>query len=338
METYKSNKTRNIITCIFLAIFFIFGGLGKVFVTDDIVIGILCISCGGYALFCLFRLIINPKSQSNINKGPFAYPEKQDIKIVNLLKKNPILGLPYLLSIVLIVLFLFIEFENYFVLRFLDFIKISSFGALLHIVVWFFVLSFICFSFYILGYLLLGEILQRKLSVSKKNIFIDLIVNFIYAIPFIIILSFLWAIFIFVKDKENRNMPTSIASAIKSFSLYALLIMFKYYTYINLAIIVFGDRKRCSLRDSFIFFKKERIQLLSIYFKSGFIFGAIFLFMSILALWNEKFHIIDETIPWAISGISFILFFLFGLLSEQISFLFYFIKIKHQECDLNKLL
>jgi hypothetical protein len=334
-------------------ILFVMGGLGLIFIANDtdspmvayIIGAISIIFFGGSFIFFFIKLILNPEKfwqkqiagQKQVEANPYLrnliHAEEQDIRIIKLLKKNPILIFPYFASIILIVLFLIIEFKNFYIL---DILKFLPFG-LFNLIIYPFALSFICFSFYILGYLTLGEILQRKLSVPRRNILIDLIIDYIYAIPFIIILSFLWIIFIFIKDKEDRNIPSSVMTALKRFSLYALPVIFKYYTYINLAMIAFEDRKTYSFKESFNFFVRERAQILGIWFRAGIIAAIPFLLTAILMMWNYKFHFIDEKIPAAIGGIFLLLYFLFGLLSEQISFLLYFVATRHKECNVNQL-
>ncbi|MFW6015540.1 MAG: hypothetical protein ACOCRK_03820 [bacterium] len=343
-------KIKTIAKIVLSCLLFVMLGLGLIFVANDsdspIILHITglfsIVFFGGVLVYLLIDLIINPKKfwkkqirrQKEVEAIPYLrniiHQEEQDIKIIKLLKKEPSLGIPYFTSIILIVLFLIIELKNFYIL---DILQFGTFN----IGIYFFTLSFICFSFYIVGYLTLGEMLQRKISVPKRSIFIDLILDYIYSIPFIIIISSVWVIFIFIKDKNNRNIPSSIITGLKRFSVYSLLIIFKYYTYINLAMITFKDKKTYSFKDSFNFFIKERAQILKIWFRSGIIVAIPFLVSAVLIMWNSKFHFIDKKIPIIIGGIFLLLYFLFGLLSEQISFLLYFISTRHKGQDINKL-
>lgn len=368
MDVNTKFRLKKILTFVLVCLMFVFGGLGILFIApqsdnpaEAYVIGVFTlIFFGGALIYGFIKLFRNPTEfwkkqkewQEKVNKSPYlsqvTKPWEQDIKVFKILKKNFLLGIPYLISLFLIVAFLIFEFKHFFILSLvknlikpffiLHLIKTPIFGTIGLIFFYPYVLSFICFSFYVLGYLVLGELLQRKLSLAKRNILVDLGIDYIRAIPFTAILSLVWIIFLFTKDKEDRNLPTSFLNALRRFSLYGLFIIIKYYTYINLAIIAFEDKRiTISFRESFDFFRKERINMLLIWVKSGFIFGIAFLISSILMMWNEKFNFMDRKILMIPSGFLFLFAIIFGLFSEQLSFLLYFIKTRHKECNLGEL-
>jgi hypothetical protein len=353
MEQEQKYRLKNILTVILECLLFVFLGLGILFIAKDsddpiggYIAGFLSIAFfGGSLIYYLIKLFTDKnfwekqkKRQEKIKNNPYLYqlthPYEQDINALKVFKKNFFLALPYIISIIFIITFLVFEFKTFYIL---GVIKNLNLGLWI-ILIYPYLLSFICFSFFILGYLALGEILQRCFHRAKNNFILDMIINYIYAIPFIAILSLVWIIFLFIKDDKNKSIPSSFMNALRRFSLYGLLILLKYYTFINLAIIAFEDRHRgIPFKESFQYLKSERGNLFFIWFKSGAIIGIPFLIGVGLVAWNEKFNFIDSRIPFAIFGISFVLFFLWGLLSEQLSFLLYFIQSRHKECKIESL-
>jgi hypothetical protein len=353
MGKERRYKLKNILTVVFGCLMFVFLGLGILFITKDsdnpiggYVVGFLSIAFfGGCLIFYLINLFTSKKfwekqkkRQKQINGNPYLYklthPYKQDINSLKVLKNNFSLALPYVISIISIIIFLVFEFKTFYLF---EAIKNLHFGSWI-ILIYPYLLSFICFSFFILGYLALGELLKRYFHRTKKNFIVSMAINYIYAIPFIAILSLVWLIFLFIKDDKNKSIPSSFMNALRKLSFYGLLIMLKYYTSINLAIIAFEDRNRCiPLRESFQYLNSERENLFFIWFRSGAIMGIPFLISAGLVAWNEKFNFMDNQILFAIAGISFVLLFLWGLLSEQLSFLLYFIQSRHKECNIESL-
>lgn len=263
-----------------------------------------------------------------------AHPFEQDINFLKLLKKNFIFALPFILSSIAIILFLFFEFKSFFVLTILKNLNIR-FWFILYI----YLLTFICFSFFILGYLALGEILQKRLFKIRKNFLIDMSINYIYAIPFIAILSLVWIIFVFSSDEEDHHyIPLSITDALRSLSLYAIFVVLKYYTYINLAIIAVEDKYiKIHFRESFEFLRNEKENLFFIWFRSGAIPAVLFFITLWLYMWGKVLNLINPIIFIILFIGSFLLMILWSLLSEQISFLLHFIKTRHKEINIDKL-
>ena len=356
MEQEQKYRLKNISIVVLGGLMFILLSLGILFIAKDsddpiggYFAGIIGLAFwGGALVYYLIKLFTDKefwekqkKGQKQIESSPHLYklthPYEQDINVLKILRRNFSFAIPYIISIFCIILFLIFEFRSFFIL---DIIKNLKLGLGLWIIlIYLYLLSFICFSFFILGYLALGEILQRHFSRARSNFVVDMVINYIYAIPFIAILSLVWIIFLFLKDDKNKDIPSSFMNALRRFSLYGLLIILKYYTYINLAIIAFEDRHRnIPFRESFQYLKNERGNLFFIWFRSGAIIGIPFLIGAGLVAWNQKFNFIDSRIPFAIFGISFVLFFLWGLLSEQLSFLLYFIQSRHKECKIENLI
>ncbi len=325
----------------FLCLIFIFLSIGLIFIgSTGYIIGILgLIISGGVFLYFLIKLITDKNYfkerykviRENSYLNNFAHPFKQDIDVMKIIKKNISFIIPFIISVFLIVIFLIFEFRSFFIL---SLIKNLKFGFWIY-PIYFYILSFICFSFYILGYLSLGEILQRRFLKVNKNFIFDMIINYVYSIPFIAILSLIWVILLFIKDEKSKNIPSSFLNAIKLLSIYGLFIILKYYTYTNLAIIALEDKyKGIPFKESFQYLKKERTNLFFIWFRSGALVAFPFLIIIGLGLWNLKFQFMNTLVLSMLFFSSLVLFFFWGLLSEQLSFLFYFLKSRHKDIKL----
>lgn len=251
------------------------------------------------------------------------HPFNNDLNTLKLLSQDPVLALPFVVSIIFISLFLYWEFSTKTLLGIEGAFLVDGWkGWLLYV----FVLSFVCTSLFIMGYLILAEIMQRRQQKARHYMLVDMVINYFYAIPFIIILSIFFIIFVFIGNKENQSTPSSIGDAFRSFSVYALLIVLKYYTYINLAIIACEDHHQSiPFRTSFEFFDKERKSLFFIWCQSGlvFVFASALIFVSIP--WIEFF---GGSSMWTLIAyiIALFLWILWGLMVEQISFLRYFLE------------
>ena len=140
--------------------------------------------------------------------------------------------LPFILSILLIIGFTLYVFKSNFFTTLSS--SLPNMPLPLNLLSRFYIYSFICMTIYMLGYLVTGEILQRMFHKAKRNFLLDMIFNYLVAIPFLLILTLLWVIFALSADKKRDQSPSiRIWQSLRSLSLYALFVGFKYYTYIN---------------------------------------------------------------------------------------------------------
>lgn len=267
--------------------------------------------------------------------GNLAYPIEQDLSVISFIKTRPVFLVPFLISTLLIFAFWVFEFGTFIIADRIE--RIFDF-YLLGVSLYVYTLSFISFSIYILGYLATGELLQRAVSKAKRGFMADLLIGYLTAIPFVAVLSLLWIILLFISDEQRRRPLPSKVSGLVQTVWYMLFVGFKYYTYINLAMISFGDAQlRPSMGSAYEFFKKERANLFWIWFRSGLLVAMAFFFGFSIFMLNEKFHFMNEAIAVLIGLLSLIVPIFFGLFSEQISFLLYYIKTRHPEVDLRSL-
>jgi hypothetical protein len=200
-------------------------------------------------------------------------------------------------------------------------------------------LSFICVSFFILGYLSLGEVLQRRLSSAPKPFIVDLVIDYVYALPFIAILSLLWCVFLFLNKKKDHDLTSSLITTFQDMSLYLMMIAVKYYTYVNLAIIAYEDEyKIMPLKESFEFMKKHKEGFLVTLKRSGLFLAFCLIGALVFFIWNERFHWVHSKMIGITIGVLMVAQFLFALLSEQLMILAYFIKTRHPESRVNDIL
>lgn len=233
----------------------------------------------------LLVLIKYLKDRENFwKKGEQAYqiiPEslrrertEQDITILKILKQKPILALPYSTSLILIAVFFIFEFKAHFVSNIITstfHLQYSSWYAFL---LYIYILLFILFSFSFLSYLSTAELMKR-ISGGKGGFFIfNVIKNYIYAIPFILIYSILWLVFFILhssREKENERFPNKIISTLKDLSLYMFITMIRYFIFINLASKIF-ENKGFSFKDSVNFLIERKTKFFFIFIDSGVIF------------------------------------------------------------------
>lgn len=328
-----------------IALFFFFslgmilaaGPIGRL---DLFLAGALGISGTIYSIYIGVKNHLKSKTLSEEEREKarkrLIYLYSQDIIVVSAANKKPILILPFIVSLFLIVAVTIYIFRSK---QLFEFITSFNLPFILELLIFLYTLSFIWISIYMVGYLITGEILQRMLSHAKRGFFVDMVINFFYAIPFIIILSLIWTILALVSSK---NRPTSlsidIGRALRSLTFVALYEAFKYYTYINLARFAFSDAYTgVASYEARELFNQSRRDLWQIFLRAGvLLFYPVFISMT-LSFWNIRFHFMNEDILLIVFAVTLGLFMLLRLFSEQLATLFYYIKTHHPEVSFNKI-
>ena len=158
----------------------------------------------------------------------------QDYSVLYIAWKKVVLLIPFICSLVIIGIFTFLTFKLHFLSSFSSIFP-ENIPSYLRFLGAFYIFNFIFITIYMTGYFVTGEILQRMFGMAKRNIAIDVLFNYFYAIPFFLILTFLWVIFVLLGDRRNNDgVSIRIWASLRSLSLYALFKGFQYYTYINL--------------------------------------------------------------------------------------------------------
>ena len=192
------------------------------------------------------------------------------------------------------------------------------------------------------GYFVTGEILQRMFGMAKRNIAIDVLFNYFYAIPFFLILTFLWVIFVLLGDRRNNDgVSIRIWASLRSLSLYALFKGFQYYTYINLARISFSDISvNVHSKEARSLFTENKKQLLRIFSRAGAYLGLAVAFGIAAVGWNSVIgfsKFLDSVDYFPLVAIVLFFLFLIALFSEQLAILFYYIKSYHPSCSFERI-
>lgn len=362
-----SDVNKLLLKAIFLGLiygFFFLGlGLGVIFVImgeysefyyydPRFYTGVVSVLFGVLSFLAIIKLILdrfrNPQKfietrQKGIegSLGFLRWIYMQDLGAIYVASKKLVLVLPFTTSIFLIGIFTIYAFRSNFFSQ-VESLLLSNFPPYLQLIGLMYVYSFICISIYMLGYLLTGEILQRMFGQAKRHIIIEMVWNYIYAIPFLLILSLLWVIFaLFTSRDKVQNMSIRIWHSLKNLSLYALYEGFKYYAYINLAKISFSDRAMSVYsKESRSLFSKNKIQLLKIYFRAGAIMSLFLIIGLIFFSWNIKFHFLeflDQNTKVGIYLWFVVSTLLMKLFSEQLAILFYYVKTYHPEDSFEKI-
>lgn len=265
----------------------------------------------------------------------------QDYTVLYVAGKKFVLVLPFLVSLVAIGIFTFLTFKLNFLSSFFSIFPENT-PFYLRFLGAFYIFNFICMTIYMTGYFITGEILQRMFGMAKRNILIDVLFNYFYAIPFFLILTLLWVIFALSADrKDNESVSLRILFSLRSLSLYALFKGFQYYTFINLARISFSDiGVNVQSKEARSLFTGNRRQLLRIFFRAGTYLGLAMIFVVAIIGWNSVLgflRFLDSSYYFPLVATVLFFFFLVALFSEQLAILFYYIKSYHPSCSFEKI-
>ncbi len=260
----------------------------------------------------------------------------EDLMFFRLWRKEPLIFSPFIACLVLLFIFILFEFKTFFALSTFIVLFVVPFELppILNYSIIFFTFGFVVFSIICTTYLTIGEILQRKLSKAKNNFFIEIIADYVKALPFIITLSIFWVIFILVSAyKEPKRKPDIMLrvvenikkNALKLFS-YALFTAVKYYVYLALASIAISDSSlKSSIYDAWNIFKEKRFRLIMIWIRSGAVFGIVF----VLFLFGSFASGLPIPTVAPIIAAFFLLYLLSSMMIEQISILLVFVSLKY---------
>jgi len=265
----------------------------------------------GFSVFIgvkmLFTYIKDPKNfLLNQEKEDDENKKNEIVKFINksvqkernlffFIFKNPLIWGLYLCSFLLIIIFFYFEFylKNYIVLDFLNFFGFQPSNIIFFIGFTFFFYSFITLSILLIPYLILGELYQKRIKGSSSNIIFQIIIDFIYAVPYLIIWSFLWVIFMLSATKEKNRINT-----LKSLSILVIISAFSYWTYYSLAKIAFDDKRTLfPAKGPITFYKKNWKGVLSIWVRSGFYFTiplGIYILVFTINIILSSFSLVSE--------------------------------------------
>lgn len=298
-------------------------------------LGYICVLAGVMVpIVYFYRLIVDKNFRESQGKPAdvtksvqdFSFSSffAEDIRLLSFIRKMPSIIWPFILFLMATVSFLIVEIKYLFVF------KLFLSGPIWMIVVYFYFLVFMVISFFMLSYMAVGEILQRKFSKAKHHFAIDMLLDYIVAIPFIALFSFVFILFLFRKREKRENL---VLYYTKTIGWFAGIIALKYFIYLNLAMIAFEDRfKWVNVKEALQLLKQEAGAFYKIFINSGLILATIAFNALMLTIWNEHFQIVSQQKLMLSAGVLLLAAFLFGLFIEQIAFLMHFIKMRHPQC------
>lgn len=224
-----------------------------------------------------------------------------DIQTYKVLRMNIPVFLSFLLSILLIIAFVWTEYKYEYSRSYLLTLGIDQYYLYLFSVI------MIIFAIYGLGYSIIGELLQSKYGKRKRLIVIDLIIDITFLFPFIVTLSILSLIFIVVNNKKISNV------------IYRYLVSIKYLMYFAMAAIAYEDVKYAvALKKSDLKDKSNRYMMNYIETRKGSIlFNVVFINVSFL-LYNLKYRLIPMSKEIYIFAVTVIIYSIYCLLCEQV--------------------
>lgn len=243
----------------------------------------------------------------------------QDFFFLKFIRKHPAYIIPFFLSLLLIVLYFLNEIFFHTVYN------LFKFDLVINIILYVYLNIFITISIYMLGYLTIGEIFQRKYSKPKRLFIVDIIIDYICAIPFIIILTLFFLIFLLLSQTGKKSKEGSFNINLQSFSVYLIFLISKYFTYLNLASIAYEDERFItSIKKTVTIFKENIKDIVMIFAKNGMIFLYPIFISLLLFVWSPSLKINTDFLLMFI-GFLFGIFFLYRMFSEQIILLIYYV-------------
>jgi hypothetical protein len=239
-----------------------------------------------------------------------------DIQVFRFVLKNFHLALPFIVSIVVILLLIFVPllsgYDGYILsvlyhnLSYFSFVNYALLGIILFY-------SIVCCSVYVFSYLYLGFLLRKKYLNIKENPTV-MISRYFRLSGYILVVSFLWFIIILtIGSSRKKNLVSSIESTAK----IGILSAFKLFLYTNIVRVALGDEKS-NFKQTYEFVKKDAYRMLRVWFGSGLLVGSVFVCLLAILMFVEKSVITQGSIvaPAFFIGIAFI--FIFRSFAEQI--------------------
>ncbi|MFC1647065.1 hypothetical protein ACFL1A_02145 [Patescibacteria group bacterium] len=314
---------------------------------ENSVLGYASIFFGsGLFVYLTIRLIKNPTEtykktvEARQNSGIKNFSSwlknslfSQDFRAYKILRKNPVFIIIFAvmmlvlfpISVMLLLALLLIFFESAQTQTGAENVIFTLFFFIIPI---YFTIAFSFFNASVVSLILIGEILQTRIA-DKKFSLKEVIQDYIYSFPFIIILGLLGVMFIiFAKRSEKRGMLGFDGALGGLFS----LTVFKYYTYLNLGIIVLENKPLSySIKKSVSWLKEHSDKLTNIAFKSGASLIPLVLLLAFIFIWT------NNVIAIILFGLIVIFFLIVLFLSEQISLLEFILDTRYPSIDKNKI-
>lgn len=302
-----------------------------------------------YFLFVLVKIIVNfiknpakflskLKKQNAKRLASKKNNNLQKLRSMDLfIFKTPLVWGLYSISFLLISLFFYLDFakDYHFILNFLRFFNIYQYGYI-SIFLIFFLYWFVILSIILMPFLILAEIYQKRIKNTKSNIISQVIIDYIYSIPYLAIWSILWAIFIIVTWLQGKE-----KDKVKIISQWSWIFLFikaySFWLYYSLASIAYDDKRTLFPAQSPIkFYKTNRKNIFQSWLHNTLIFFipfALYILFYMLFMIPVYFRLISsetasilfKNITIYFWGFSMLFFFVWIIISAQLNMLNYYI-------------
>jgi hypothetical protein len=284
------------------------------------------------AMIIGFGVVILRTLQGKVPQSIGGEGALTELSVIRLLKTRPSFIIPALLTTVLpLVVVGVIILEPNIVFQTLSFLisPVLTHGPLLVIVALFFIVVFTVVMLQIWGMLVAGELLQRHFKPETHNMFIHMVKNTIFALPFALVYTIVFVFVILLRKKESKN---DMASTIKTTGLVAMLQTLKYYIYANLSTLAFEDRYTyATLGDSAQYMRANAERLLKVFANTAVISAGVILYLFVLVVWADRLPLFDKDTIFSFVFAVGALVVSWMAFVEQILFLLNFIQIRHPE-------
>lgn len=345
MTEVKINKLHLLNFILSMIILFLFAFIGyKVGLTaedsETRFIGYFCFILFSAVFIIAFVLIIRntlvnglTSTGKNLKLGyearGFGIDLKQDPFAFSVIRKNPFILLINLGAIFLVFPITMILLMS---LNFVDVNRVVAQGPFsylfLLILPIYMIISFSFFNATTIALILIGEILQTRLSEKKFSTF-EVVQDYFNSFPLIIILTVFGALFMFIaKVNDNKR---GIGPFLSVLGAKLSMDVLRNFTAINIGIIAIENKSLFySIRESISIMAKGALKLASINISSGIFLFVFFLLACALFLQSQNM------VYFILFLIVTVLFLIAFYISEQIAILRFIIKERHPGVDVKK--
>lgn len=185
-----------------------------------------------------------------------------------------------------------------------------------------FLASFVAISLFNVGFLLVAEYLQLHILKQKRpSLVIDLIVDYIHALPMIFLMSILWVLYAVVASVSREKSKKSVLAVV-----HTAIVVLKYYTFTNLSLVAVREMRGLkSFSEAAQFMRSNYRSFIMIWFRKGITILPVFLFLAFgLWGWSEALPQWQATMQLA-AVVSIAVLLLLTLALEQMAFLLHVI-------------
>jgi hypothetical protein len=238
---------------------------------------------------------------------------KQSKNKKSLLFSNKIISFLFIFQFICISLISLMEYMTKFIYSFFKNDDIEMIDTFLYISF----LIFIAFSIYSINYSILCEIIQRKNKLANRHFIVDVLIDYIFTIPFCLIYAFLGAIYILFR---NNRFGSFFGESINDL---------KHITYIGLVFIAIEDYNYISaIKKSNKFYSTHFDTINKIDDNLDLFIFSLFFLITTVFLYNLHFNFINISLSIHIFCTVLYITIIYDISSKQLETLNIYLKNK----------